>query len=72
MFWIDAGILFAPEAVFKLLQMKGDIAVGACQIKQPGGHVTAPKDGASTKNHKGYTAPLELDAAGCGFMCNSR
>lgn len=45
LFWIDADIEFAPEAVLKLLSLVENIAVGAYRIKRPNSPYAAAKDG---------------------------
>jgi hypothetical protein len=44
LFWIDADIEFAPEAVLRLLSLGENIAVGAYRIKRPNGPYAAAKD----------------------------
>lgn len=69
MMWLDADIEFESEHVAKLWNMDADIAVGVYAMKkQDKQWFAAWKDGALVKDLDRFTAPIEVDYAGTGFM----
>lgn len=73
LFWLDADIEFTPEDVAKLWNLDADIAVGCYAMKKPDAQwFAAWKDGVLIKDLDQFTAPIEVDYAGTGFMLIKR